>query len=49
MQSSGTELMKVTCTKKQFIVYLYVTLGETDWKVIAVDVNDQLAPTLNGK
>jgi inorganic pyrophosphatase len=23
--------------------------GETDWKVIAIDVNDPLAPKLNGR
>jgi len=23
--------------------------GETDWKVIVIDVNDPLAPKLNGK
>jgi inorganic pyrophosphatase len=23
--------------------------GETDWKVITIDVNDPLAPKLNGK
>lgn len=23
--------------------------GETDWKVLAIDVNDPLAPKLNGK
>ncbi len=23
--------------------------GETDWKIIAIDVNDPLAPQLNGE
>jgi len=28
---------------------LFYVTGETDWKVLAIDVNDPLAEQLNGK
>lgn len=29
-------------------LFTYMSIGETDWKVIAIDVNDPLASQLNG-
>ena len=34
-------------TGKIFIILLHPT-GETDWKILAIDVNDPLAENLNG-
>ena len=30
-------------------MYTYDTVGETDWKILAIDVTDPLAEKLNGK
>jgi inorganic pyrophosphatase len=32
-----------------YINIIYIILGETDWKIIAIDVNDPLAEELKGK
>lgn len=47
LTSSGATMYFVT--QIICLLFCYLRAGETDWKVIAIDVEDPLAKDLNGK